>query len=192
MPPTGVTQDVGRARRGAGQPGQLAQDVQGDGVRTAAVRVHLHGGHLAVRRQAPRVDLVEVGALQHRAELVLAHPRQGLVVVDPQVHHGRVAQDGSRAGIAEGPAAQGEHGIGATDQLVDRPVLELAEVRLTLDGEHVDDGAAELPLEVHVAVDERGTQALGQDVPDRRLARPHETDQHDHRHCGSLAEPLDP
>ena len=52
-----------------------------------------------------------------------------------------------------------------------------AELRLAALFEELGDGRAEVLLEIAVEVEERPAQPLGDERPDRRLARAHEADE---------------
>ena len=155
---------VGRQRR---QPGELGQHLARDRVRAAAVGVDGEDGQVLVDRQPLFVQVVEVGAVQHRAVLVALDPGHGLVVADPEVDDAGVAEHGAGPRVLDGAAAERDHRLLAADELGHRRVLELAEVGLALGDEDVADVAAEALLDQHVAVHERLARAVR-----RRCARP--------------------
>ena len=167
-------------RRRLGQPGQLGEHLERDGVGAAAVGVDGEHRDVLVHRQPPLVHLVQVRPVQHRAELVALDPGQGLVVADPQVDHPGVAQHRPAPRVLHGAAAQRDHRVRPADQAGHGFVLELAEVRLALGAEDLADVAAEALFDQHVAVHEGLAEPFGHDVPHRGLAGPHEADQHHH------------
>src|ERR1700721_2324714 len=153
-----------------GFAGQSGQDVRADGPGGPAVGGYGERRDPGVHRESALVGGDQVGA---------GEPRAARGVPDLEVDDLGGSEPLAGPGVLGGAAAQGQDERGASQQVGDDLVLEGTEGRLAVLGEDLRDRAAGPLLDDLVAVGERESQALGEQLPDGGLAGAHEADQDD-------------
>ncbi|PXX57857.1 hypothetical protein DFR70_11687 [Nocardia tenerifensis] len=148
----------------------------------ATVGAHPDGGDLAIERAALAHQLAILGGRVRAVEQGAAGARPGapksFAHTDLQVDDGAVAQQRPgvlgqhRAAAERDDAALGEDGA------ADHPLLDPAELRLTVGGEDLRNGATGLPLDARVGVVQLDAEFLRELAADRRFPRARRSDQH--------------
>ena len=88
--------------------------------------------------------------------------------------------------VEDGATAEGQHPVVVRQRRRHCRALQGTELRLTRVHEDVRDRPARCRLDVLVTVAEADPPRLGEDAPDRRLARPHRADEDDPGPCAHL------
>jgi hypothetical protein len=125
---------------------------------------------VAFAEQLAQFDL-RVDALQQRALRIVAQAPRQFVGRGAQIEHGAATVQRISVGRAQHRAATGgQHDAVTPGQRVDDTLLDVAEGRLAVLLEVVPDAAADLALDLGVAVDEISPELPCQVPPDRGLA----------------------
>src|SRR4051812_13335597 len=161
---------------------QLLEDLR----RRLAVRRDLDAGDLAVERKPLRQELLQLGPRverEHRPGRRHPDALRGIRESDGQERDVVRSKSSARLLVQHSTASEAQDAAVLVERTVDGLRLERAEGFLTIVEEDVSHGLAGLGLDVGVCVAEADAEALGDQLPDRRLACTWWSDQDDDRCC---------
>src|SRR5712692_623343 len=164
--------------RGSGPPMKRPEHFSGHLIGVESRRVHLHVS-LGVEGFAglvERLDLFPRLAVEHRPIATSERPlaERGQITRQPD-DRAQGLESFHAPVLARQPATRGNDIAPLEGEKPHRLILEGPEVRLALRGEDLGNGAPLLGGDHVVGLDEAAPEPLGQDAPDRRLARSHES-----------------
>src|SRR5713101_4837896 len=164
--------------RGSGSHTKRPEHLRRDLVGVEARRVHtqISLGVEGFAGLVERLDLLACLAVEHRPIAASERPLAECREIARQPNDRAQGLESFHAPVlARQPATRGNDIAPLEGEKPHRLILESPEVRLALRGEDLGDGAPLLGGDHVVGLEEAAPEPLGQDAPDRRLARSHET-----------------